>query len=308
MLQCPTLSVVVSASRQLISGFVPAAAHTSINALYQHIAARQHGCSIANIAAPFALHTQAEKRRESIMVGLNKTRDQLSVSEERLRQLQLDLQRTQMDLLAKSGAGDGGRDAPAQPHALPSLGFAMLKPRDRRQCAEAVRLVKLCALCCRCCPAAGECSELEKQLSEVQASETALNNAKANLENKLEQVEELLANTVAARDELSGASLPDACCVPWPCRPETHRAMHNNAAAAYLCCCVNCLLLFFSCGAAGNVAALTEQLAEAQTSAASLDADLQELRAEHAKVRMCTQCGHLNPKHRGWHLVASDTC
>lgn len=46
---------------------------------------------------------QAEKRRESIMVGLNKTRDQLSASEDRIKQLQLEVQRTQMDLLAKTG-------------------------------------------------------------------------------------------------------------------------------------------------------------------------------------------------------------
>lgn len=37
------------------------------------------------------------------MVGLNKTRDQLSVSEDRIKQLQLENQRTQMDLLAKTG-------------------------------------------------------------------------------------------------------------------------------------------------------------------------------------------------------------
>jgi hypothetical protein len=36
------------------------------------------------------------------MVGLNKTRDQLSISEERIKQLQLDVQRTNMDLLAKT--------------------------------------------------------------------------------------------------------------------------------------------------------------------------------------------------------------
>lgn len=45
---------------------------------------------------------QAEKRRESMMVGLSKTKDQLSASEERIKALQLDVQRTQMDLLAKT--------------------------------------------------------------------------------------------------------------------------------------------------------------------------------------------------------------
>jgi hypothetical protein len=45
---------------------------------------------------------QAEKRRETILQGLTKTKDQLSVVEERSRQLQLDLQRTQMDLVAKT--------------------------------------------------------------------------------------------------------------------------------------------------------------------------------------------------------------
>lgn len=64
---------------------------------------------------PSVLHTlpprtmQAEKRRESMMVGLNKTRDALSASEERIRALQLDVQRGQMDLLAKTSASAGAR-------------------------------------------------------------------------------------------------------------------------------------------------------------------------------------------------------
>lgn len=45
---------------------------------------------------------QAEKRRETILIGLNKTRDQLTIAEERTKQLQLELQRTNMDLLAKT--------------------------------------------------------------------------------------------------------------------------------------------------------------------------------------------------------------
>lgn len=36
------------------------------------------------------------------MVGLNKTREQLSGSEEKIKSLQLEVQRTQMDLLAKT--------------------------------------------------------------------------------------------------------------------------------------------------------------------------------------------------------------
>lgn len=43
------------------------------------------------------------KRRDSMMVGLNKTKEQLSGFEERCKQLSLDLQRTQMDLMAKTG-------------------------------------------------------------------------------------------------------------------------------------------------------------------------------------------------------------
>jgi chromosome segregation ATPase len=50
---------------------------------------------------------QAEKRRESMMVGLSKTKEQLGGAEERARQLSLDLQRTQMDLVAKSGECSG---------------------------------------------------------------------------------------------------------------------------------------------------------------------------------------------------------
>lgn len=45
---------------------------------------------------------QAEKRRETLVVGLNKTKDALSVAEDKYKNLQLELQRTQMDLLAKT--------------------------------------------------------------------------------------------------------------------------------------------------------------------------------------------------------------
>jgi hypothetical protein len=52
--------------------------------------------------------------------------------------------------------------------------------------------------------AAGECNTLEKQLSEVQASEASLSKAKAALEMKLTELEELLATTTSSRDELTG--------------------------------------------------------------------------------------------------------
>lgn len=45
---------------------------------------------------------QAEKRRETLLVSMNKTKDALSVTEEKYKSLQLDMQRTQMDLLAKT--------------------------------------------------------------------------------------------------------------------------------------------------------------------------------------------------------------
>lgn len=45
----------------------------------------------------------ADKRRESIMVDLSKTKGQLTSVEDRAKQLSTDLQRTQMDLMAKSG-------------------------------------------------------------------------------------------------------------------------------------------------------------------------------------------------------------
>lgn len=51
---------------------------------------------------------QAEKRRETLVVGLSKTKDQLSVAEEKYKSLQLDMQRTQMDLLAKTSEGGCG--------------------------------------------------------------------------------------------------------------------------------------------------------------------------------------------------------
>jgi hypothetical protein len=55
---------------------------------------------------------------------------------------------------------------------------------------------------------AGECNTLEKQLSEVQASEAGLFKAKAALEAKLAELEELLATTTASRDELTGGWCP----------------------------------------------------------------------------------------------------
>jgi hypothetical protein len=44
-------------------------------------------------------------------VGLSKTKDALSVTEERAKQLSLDLQRTQMDLFAKTSEGRRGTAA-----------------------------------------------------------------------------------------------------------------------------------------------------------------------------------------------------
>jgi hypothetical protein len=45
---------------------------------------------------------QAEKRRETLLVSINKTKDQLTVTEEKFKNQQLEMQRTQMDLLAKT--------------------------------------------------------------------------------------------------------------------------------------------------------------------------------------------------------------
>lgn len=50
----------------------------------------------------------------------------------------------------------------------------------------------------------GECSSLDKQVAELQASEADLQKHKAELESKLEQLEELLASTTTTRDELQG--------------------------------------------------------------------------------------------------------
>jgi chromosome segregation ATPase len=52
--------------------------------------------------------------------------------------------------------------------------------------------------------AAGECTFLEKQVAELQASEAGLKKSKGELEDKLQQLEELLASTTATRDELQG--------------------------------------------------------------------------------------------------------
>jgi hypothetical protein len=55
---------------------------------------------------------QAEKRRETLVVGLTKTKDALSIAEDKYKNLQLELQRNQMDLLAKTS----GLQAAAQMH------------------------------------------------------------------------------------------------------------------------------------------------------------------------------------------------
>lgn len=54
---------------------------------------------------------QAEKRRETLLVSMNKTKDALSTTEERYKSLQLDMQRTQMDLLAKTSECNMACDA-----------------------------------------------------------------------------------------------------------------------------------------------------------------------------------------------------
>lgn len=45
------------------------------------------------------------------MVGLNKTKDALSVAEDKYKALQVDMQRTQMDLLAKTSKQYAGRNS-----------------------------------------------------------------------------------------------------------------------------------------------------------------------------------------------------
>jgi hypothetical protein len=62
---------------------------------------------------------QAEKRRETILVGLNKTRDALSISEDKIKQLQLEAQRTNMDLVAKTSELAAAAAAMAQRHQYP---------------------------------------------------------------------------------------------------------------------------------------------------------------------------------------------
>lgn len=62
----------------------------------------------------------------------------------------------------------------------------------------------LCWSALPCHLAAGECSTLENQLSELRASEAGLSKAKTALETKLAELEELLATTTTSRDELTG--------------------------------------------------------------------------------------------------------
>jgi hypothetical protein len=60
---------------------------------------------------------------------------------------------------------------------------------------------------------AGECSTLEQQLADAQAFEAGLTKAKAALETKLAELEDLLAATTTSRDELTGGhcNLQVAC-------------------------------------------------------------------------------------------------
>lgn len=62
-----------------------------------------HISLLTHLAAPL----QAEKRRESMALGMNKTKEQLSSAEQRVHQLSIDVQRLQMDMMAKSGACRG---------------------------------------------------------------------------------------------------------------------------------------------------------------------------------------------------------
>jgi hypothetical protein len=67
--------------------------------------------SLPDVLAPYFTRASPHQRRTArsrataAQVGLTKTKDQLSAIEERAKQLSLDLQRTQMDLLAKTSEG-----------------------------------------------------------------------------------------------------------------------------------------------------------------------------------------------------------
>jgi len=86
---------------------------------------------------------------------------------------------------------------------------------------------------------AGECSTLEKQLAEVQASEAGLQKRKAELEAKLEQLEDLLASTTSTRDELAGrdrmesgrtALVMHALASKLPAKPHMHATYISQAS------------------------------------------------------------------------------
>ena len=53
----------------------------------------------------------------------------------------------------------------------------------------------------------GECTGLEQQLQHLTASETTLKTQKQALEQKVSQLEELLATTQSARDDLAGKQI-----------------------------------------------------------------------------------------------------
>lgn len=143
--------------------------------------------------------------------------------------------------------------------------------------------------------AAGEVQGLEKQVQQLQASEAALSAAKASLESKLSEAEELLAKTQAQRDELQGklglgrqqgcAQVLLGCCMHTArCAARNfmpHPLLVYNSNMA----CVQALIadILLSCSA-GEVATLTEQLQQLGESAAETQASLEELQQQHSEV------------------------
>jgi hypothetical protein len=143
--------------------------------------------------------------------------------------------------------------------------------------------------------AAGEVQGLEKQVQQLQASEAALSAAKASLESKLSDAEELLAKTQAQRDELQGklglgrqhgsAKVLLECCMHTARCAARNFMPHPLPVHDSKLACVQALIddILLSCSA-GEVATLTEQLQQLGESAAETQASLEELQQQHNEV------------------------
>jgi hypothetical protein len=143
-------------------------------------------------------------------VGLNKTKDQLSVVEDRAKQLSLDLQRTQMDLFAKTSEPRLSNLAVCFAVCLVAQALAGLRrPTGQNtswnsQTQAGLHGQRRSNKLAQIAPPPGECKDIESQLAESKATVGALTGDKGRLEVRLAECEELLATVQGERDGLKG--------------------------------------------------------------------------------------------------------